>query len=396
MFCDGGSGPGGADSGAQSSAPLHPLLVAYLATRVQDLQVVIMESTSCGETEETGSEGSEKEDISTVVAHPGHVCQTPFSSYRSQLVELFVLLVEASTAAGGDSDGEDSSNFCEKVPVDLWKCMVSWVFEYAHNNIYHAMFYRILFAVLRQNNETCLRNIFKHCRLVTYLIEAFEPFEEAFEKEYDETNDISMGDKTSERSLCLSLKDRNALRGLLINSCNAIRLQVLSLPPTSYLRNYLHSHSTWNEFLPTLRDDTLLQQPPGLGRYIPTPENRPGPNYMAALLSSLQKPEGEGIDHGSNYAKFLGFDEEIEWPEDNIETKEKKRARRKRRTNIAAIRSLTRRRTRVRATPTSVPLSGPTARPVAARRKLKLKSRWRWRWRGWREGRRTTWRPPLI
>jgi hypothetical protein len=288
-----------------------------------------MESTSCGETEETGSEGSEKEDISTVVAHPGHVCQTPFSSYRSQLVELFVLLVEASTAAGGDSDGEDSSNFCEKVPVDLWKCMVSWVFEYAHNNIYHAMFYRILFAVLRQNNETCLRNIFKHCRLVTYLIEAFEPFEEAFEKEYDETNDISMGDKTSERSLCLSLKDRNALRGLLINSCNAIRLQVLSLPPTSYLRNYLHSHSTWNEFLPTLRDDTLLQQPPGLGRYIPTPENRPGPNYMAALLSSLQKPEGEGIDHGSNYAKFLGFDEEIEWPEDNIETKKKKKGKKK-------------------------------------------------------------------
>jgi hypothetical protein len=326
--------------------PLRPLLVAYLATRVEDLQAVMVmaESRSEGRSEsenksdapesEESSEVSEKEDTS-VVAHPGHVCQTPFSSYRSQLVELFVLLVEASIASttAEDDDNADDVNFCEQVPTDLWKCMISWVFEYAHNNIYHTMFYRILFAVLRQNNENCLRNIFKNSRLVTYLIDAFEPFEESFEKEYDESNDISMGEKhTPERLLCLSLKDRNALRGLLINSCNAIRLQVSSLPPTSFLRNYLHSHSAWNEFLPSLRQDTMVQQPPGLGHYVPSPETRAGANYMAALMS-LQKNDGEGIDHGSNYAKFLGFEEEIEWPEDNIEPKKKKKNKKKKKKN---------------------------------------------------------------
>lgn len=318
---------------------LRPLLVAYLATRVEDLQAVMVmaepksQSDAAPESEDL-SEGSEKEN-SSVVAHPGHVCQTPFSSYRSQLVELFVLLVEASVvpSAPADDDSEEVVNFCEKVPTELWQCMISWVFEYAHNNIYHTLFYRILFAVLRQNNDNCLRNIFKNCRLVTYLIEAFEPFEDSFEKEYDESNDISMGEKhTPERVLRLSLKDRNALRGLLINSCNAIRLQVSSLPPTSFLRNYLHSHSAWNEFLPSLRQDTMVQQPPGLGHYIPSPETRPGANYMAALMS-LQKNDDEGIDHGSTYAKFLGFDEEIEWPEDNIEPKKKKKSKKKKKKN---------------------------------------------------------------
>ena len=314
---------------------LRPLLVAYLATRVEDLQAVMMLAESQLESEtEAGPESSEssEEEVGSMVAHPGHVCQTPFSSYRSQLVELFVLLVEASssTASAEDDDGE-SPNFCEKVPADLWKCMISWVFQYAHNNIYHTMFYRALFAVLRQNNEICLRNIFKNCRLVTYLIDAFEPFEEAFDKEYDESTDITMGEKHSDHPLRLSLKDRNALRGLLINASNAIRLQVSSLPPTSFLRNYLHSHSTWNEFLPRLRQDTMLQHPPGMGHYVPTPETR-NANYIAALMV-LHKTDGEGIDHGSNYAKFLGFEEEIEWPEDNIEPKKKKKNKKKKKKN---------------------------------------------------------------
>jgi hypothetical protein len=307
--------------------PLRPMLVAYLATRVEDLQSVMVQSKA-SEASEGGEDGEEGDQSSSVV-HPGHICKTPFSSYRSQLVQLFVLLVEASTTAVLDDSDEGCTDFCEKVPVDLWKCLIAWVFEYAHNNIYHTMFYRILFAVLRQNNETCLRNIFKNCRLVTYLIDAFEPFEEAFEKEYEESHDITMGDKHSERLIRLSLKDRNALRGLLINSCNAIRLQVSCLPPTSFLRNYLHSHSAWNEFLPSLRMDTLVQQPSGLGSYVPSPESRPGANYISALMS-LQKPDGEGIDHGSKYAKFLGFEEEIEWPEDNIgELKKKKKNKKK-------------------------------------------------------------------
>lgn len=301
--------------------PLRPMMVAYLATRVKDLEHVMVESTS----DVLPLDANDSDKQATVVLHPGHVCESPFSSYRSQLVELFVLLVEASSSGAEDSG---AASFCEQVPVELWKCLISWLFEYAHNNIYHTMFYRILFAVLRQNNEVCLRNIFKNCRLVTYLIDAFEPFEEAFEKEYDESNDITIGEKHSERPLQLTLKDRNALRGILINLCNAIRLQVSSLPPTSFLRNYLHSHSRWNEFLPSLLQDTMAQQPPGLGHNVPTAETRGGANYMAALMS-IHQSDGEGIEHGSNFAKFLGFEEEIEWPEDNIEPKKKKNKKKK-------------------------------------------------------------------
>lgn len=303
--------------------PLRPVMVSYLATRVKDLEHVMVETTVAGQS--SNKDGSEEETEASVVTHPGHVCSVPFSSYRTQLVELFVLLVEASSS-GAEYSG--SVNFCEEVPTELWKCLIFWVFEYAHNNIYHTMFYRILFAVLRQNNEICLRNIFKTCRLITYLIDAFEPFDDAFGKEYDESTNITMADKTSEHKVVITLKDRNALRGVLINLCNAIRLQVSSLPPTSFLRNYLHSHSAWNEFIPILLKDTLVQQPPGLGHYIPTPETRNGANYMAALLS-IQQSDGEGIEHGSNFAKFLGFEEEIEWPEDTAEPKKKKSKKKK-------------------------------------------------------------------
>mmetsp|Transcript_295 Transcript_295/g.661 ORF Transcript_295/g.661 Transcript_295/m.661 type:complete len:952 (-) Transcript_295:9-2864(-) len=309
--------------------PLRPVMVSYLATRIKDLEHVMVETTVAAQSSDKSGSEEGNEGGAVVVAHPGHVCSVPFSSYRSQLVELFVLLVEASSS-GAEYSG--SVNFCEEVPVELWKCLIFWVFEYAHNNIYHTMFYRILFSVLRQNNEICLRNVFKNCRLVTYLIDAFEPFDDAFEKEYDESTNITMGDKTSEHKLVITLKDRNALRGVLINLCNAIRLQVSSLPPTSFLRNYLHSHSAWNEFVPILLKDTLVQQPPGLGHYIPTPETRNGANYMAALLS-IQQNDGDGIEHGSNFAKFLGFEEEIEWPEEPTEPKKKKNKKKKKKKN---------------------------------------------------------------
>jgi hypothetical protein len=35
------------------------------------------------------------------------------------------------------------------LPLDLWKLLVSWIIVYAHNNIYHALLYRLVFAVLR-------------------------------------------------------------------------------------------------------------------------------------------------------------------------------------------------------------------------------------------------------
>lgn len=71
------------------------------------------------------------------VNHPGHICSTPFSSYRTQLVELLVLIVEAAPSSA------------QNLSCNLWKVLISWNFEYVHNNIYHSMFYKLMFSILR-------------------------------------------------------------------------------------------------------------------------------------------------------------------------------------------------------------------------------------------------------
>lgn len=110
--------------------PLRGILVEHLVTRVQDIQRSLLDS--CPLTK--ASAGVER---SEPVAHPGHVVRDPFTSHRAHLVELLVLLVEASEGAS------------KKLSVDMWKSLIWWNFEYAHNNIYHSMFYRLLFTVLR-------------------------------------------------------------------------------------------------------------------------------------------------------------------------------------------------------------------------------------------------------
>jgi hypothetical protein len=110
--------------------PLREVVVDHLVTRVDDIQRSLLRG--CPLTKASaGAESSEP------VAHPGHVVRDPFTSHRAHLVELLVLLVEAS---------EDTS---KKLSVDMWKSLIWWNFEYAHNNIYHSMFYRLLFTVLR-------------------------------------------------------------------------------------------------------------------------------------------------------------------------------------------------------------------------------------------------------
>ena len=71
------------------------------------------------------------------VQHPGYKVNKPFSVLRSNLVELVVLLVESD------------ASIAESISSDLWKELISWLLTYAHNNVYHNFFYRLLFAVLR-------------------------------------------------------------------------------------------------------------------------------------------------------------------------------------------------------------------------------------------------------
>jgi hypothetical protein len=63
--------------------------------------------------------------------------EKPFSVLKSLIVEILVLMVESDETVAG------------LITVDLWKMFIDWCITYAHNNIYHALFYRLIFAVLR-------------------------------------------------------------------------------------------------------------------------------------------------------------------------------------------------------------------------------------------------------
>lgn len=68
-----------------------------------------------------------------------------------------------------------------------------------------------------------LKNIFKHAKLVTHLLDAFDPLNESSE------NGVSADTNTDPgaSSRCgLSAVDKKSLRGFVINASNAIRLQV--------------------------------------------------------------------------------------------------------------------------------------------------------------------------
>jgi hypothetical protein len=83
-------------------------------------------------------------EVGEAVKHTGYTVSKPFSALRSNLVELMVILVECEAAVG------------ESVSAELWGELISWVFVYAHNSIYHICFYRLLFSVLRYNIELSL------------------------------------------------------------------------------------------------------------------------------------------------------------------------------------------------------------------------------------------------
>lgn len=62
----------------------------------------------------------------------------PFTALRAMVIEVVVLMVESEETIASSVLSKES-----------WKMMIMWAIKYAHNNVYHALFYRLVFAVLR-------------------------------------------------------------------------------------------------------------------------------------------------------------------------------------------------------------------------------------------------------
>jgi hypothetical protein len=72
-----------------------------------------------------------------VTKYSSYVVEKPFTALRALVVEMLTLMVESDETVAG------------LIPINLWIVFISWTMTYAHNNIYHALFYRLVFAVLR-------------------------------------------------------------------------------------------------------------------------------------------------------------------------------------------------------------------------------------------------------
>lgn len=72
----------------------------------------------------------------------------PFTSLRSQVIELLVLMVES-----------DDSIASVVFTQECWVMLITWVLKYAHNNIFHALFYRLVFAVLRSVSQLSVNQL---------------------------------------------------------------------------------------------------------------------------------------------------------------------------------------------------------------------------------------------
>lgn len=73
----------------------------------------------------------------TGVKYSSYAIEKPFTVLRHLLIEVLVLTVESDDTAA------------ESIPLELWSTLLTWIVRYPHNNIYHALFYRLIFAVLR-------------------------------------------------------------------------------------------------------------------------------------------------------------------------------------------------------------------------------------------------------
>jgi hypothetical protein len=227
----------------------------------------------------------------SAVRHTAYVVKIPFTECRLAVVDALVEIVAHNPSMMSYFD------------IEIWRTLVKWFFEYAHNNLYHAAFYQLVFIALRTpENQDSLRILVKNLKLVTLLIEHYR----------------DDGPSASNK-------------GYALQCCNAIRLQAASQSPDAFLRNFLQSHTTWRGFNEELRAQTNLICINGLGFDVPQPSMRPNgyaPKEAWPMLNETDE-ENNGIDLGSEFARSLGFVDDVAWPEEQTSDITKKKMKHK-------------------------------------------------------------------
>jgi hypothetical protein len=224
--------------------------------------------------------------------------KAPFGVLRQLLIEVLVLMVESD------------ETIASLITLDLFKAMISWTLHYAYNNIYHAVFYRLIFAVLRQGQEDAQRVLFKKAKFASFLIDNFVPYQVSDD---GDGYMVQISDSIPKNAPQYDLRMRRVgVRGLLMNCANAIRLQINNNEkPDSFLLIFLNSHPKWNdEFVPQLTMATDLHMQFGLGIEI-NQTDRPVGGGEAGWAAD--RTVDDNLDVSTRFARSLGFFEEGHW-----------------------------------------------------------------------------------
>jgi len=188
----------------------------------------------------------------------GFTVEKPFTLLRMNLSHLWLSFTEY---AAERKDGHNKLlHHISHTPDDVYGRLIDWFFEWPHNNMYHAVFKDIILEMCFFEEEEMLKCILKKHKLVSRFISVY------------------LGEENFDgRSHCLAI-------------LNFVRLLSETKAPSSFLRNFLNTHEDYNQFLPRLKEDTLIEL------------NSGGDLYGRMRVNSI------GLD--SDFAESLGFSED--------------------------------------------------------------------------------------
>ncbi|POM59339.1 hypothetical protein PHPALM_31945 [Phytophthora palmivora] len=177
-------------------SPLREKIYELVELHLGELLKYLIQKYVSQQNIEMPDEESGKPLPETAVRHTAYVVKVPFTELRLTLVEALVEVM-----------AHNPRLMSEHFDANVWRVLVTWFFEYSHNNLYHAAFYQLVFIALRTDNQQALEVLVKKLKLVTLLVEHYR----------------ADGDTTSNK-------------GYILQICNAIRLQAASQSPEAFLR----------------------------------------------------------------------------------------------------------------------------------------------------------------
>jgi hypothetical protein len=228
---------------------IHAALVAQLPLLIQALNLPDRDVLSYNATFATDKSGdSTNVDLGTI-RHPGRYHTIPLGSWRLQLLALLKeILVYRNVEETNPAAGTKASQAMDKImdlplPPELtkpkkgeeekvdengdvvifnpWPALCAYVWAYPNNDFYNIIFFEMLRSAVLEHHEATLRIILQKSKFLT-------------------------------RAVKTLVTSPGPLKGVLLNCLNLLRLRAQSLPPSSFLPQYLASHDGWKEHVDKL------------------------------------------------------------------------------------------------------------------------------------------------